>query len=148
MSLDIAALDTPAAQVEANARVLTLAAAEARTHSPSDALAFRLDEWLVTHPDVVTVDAPAGWDHRIKQIAKLNELHRKVAEFNRLHPVGTPVSAYPGCRPEFDSNCTRLDTVTRSRAEVLSGHTAVVWVDGESSCIQLSHIDIRTGGAK
>lgn len=51
MSLDIAALDTPTAQVEANARVLTLAAAEARTHSPSDRIAFRLDEWLVTHPD-------------------------------------------------------------------------------------------------
>lgn len=43
--------DVPAAEVEANVRVLTLAAAAARTHSPSDALAFRMDAWLVTHPD-------------------------------------------------------------------------------------------------
>ena len=144
MTADIAALDVPLARVEPAAILLEAAA---RTNSPSQAIAFRLDEYLVTHPDAVTVDVPAGWDHRINQIAKLNELHRKVAEFNQLHPVGSPVSAYPGCRPEFDENCTRLDTVTRSRAEVLSGHTAVVWVEGESSCIQLSHIDIRTGGA-
>jgi hypothetical protein len=51
VTADIAALDMALAQVEANARVLTLHAAEARTHSVSDALAYRLDEWLVTHPD-------------------------------------------------------------------------------------------------
>ncbi|MFJ9037897.1 hypothetical protein ACIRF8_15055 [Streptomyces sp. NPDC102406] len=43
--------DRPAAEVEADVRRLTLVAAEARTHSPSDLLAWRLDEWLVTHPD-------------------------------------------------------------------------------------------------
>lgn len=51
MTADIAALDTPLAQVEANVRVLTLHAAEALTHSPSDLLAYRIDEYLVTHPD-------------------------------------------------------------------------------------------------
>lgn len=149
MTADITALDTPLPQVEADVRRLTLVAAEARTHSPSDRIAWQLDEYLVTHPDApYPSPAPDGWEHHIAQAAALNELHRIVAEFNRLYPVGTPVTAYPGARPEFDKDCTqRLDTVTRSRANVLEGHTAVVWVDGYSSCIQLSHIDIRTGGA-
>jgi hypothetical protein len=61
--------------------------------------------------------------------------------------VGTPVTAYPDCRPEDDPNDERIETVTRSRAEVLGGHTAVVWVAGHSACIALTHIDIRTGDA-
>jgi hypothetical protein len=146
VSTDIAALDTSLARVEPAAILLEAAY---KAHSRSDRIGDANAAWLVTHPSVnYPSSTPDGWDHHIAQLTKLNELHRKVAEFNRLHPVGTPVSAYPGCRPEFDSNCTRLHTVTRSRAEVLSGHTAVVWVKGESSCIQLSHIDIRTGGAK
>jgi hypothetical protein len=51
MTADIAALDTPLTQVEADVRRLTLVAAEERTHSPSDLLAWRLDEYLVTGPD-------------------------------------------------------------------------------------------------
>ncbi|WP_428956138.1 hypothetical protein [Streptomyces sp. cg35] len=51
MTANIAALDTPLAEVEASVRLLTLTAAEKRTHSPSDLLAYRLDEYLVTHPD-------------------------------------------------------------------------------------------------
>ncbi|WP_433513836.1 hypothetical protein ACQP2T_61530 [Nonomuraea sp. CA-143628] len=30
---------------------------------------------------------------------------------------------------------------TRTPAHLLGGHTAVVWVTGESSCIGLSHVD-------
>jgi hypothetical protein len=74
MSLDIAALDTPAAQVEANARVLTLHAAYRKANSPSDRIAFRLDEWLVTHPDVAYANpAPAGWAEHIAAIQQLND---------------------------------------------------------------------------
>ncbi len=29
--------------------------------------------------------------------------------------------------------------VTRTPAEVLSGHTAVVWLDGKSGCVAVSH---------
>ncbi|MEU1663651.1 hypothetical protein ABZ547_08545 [Streptomyces sparsogenes] len=61
--------------------------------------------------------------------------------FNARYPVGTPVMAYPGARPENDRNATRLVTRTRSRATVLGGHTDVVWVDGHSACIALTHID-------
>lgn len=64
-----------------------------------------------------------------------------VARWNRLHPVGTPVVAYPGCRPEDDPNGEALTTRTRSAASVLGGHTAVVWVDGHSACIALTHVD-------
>ncbi|MFZ3592245.1 hypothetical protein [Streptomyces sp. BH104] len=48
MTADITALDVPTALVQ---RVAILLDATTRTHSPSDALAYRLDEWLVTHPD-------------------------------------------------------------------------------------------------
>ena len=63
------------------------------------------------------------------------------AEFNALYEVGVPVFAYPGARPEDHGAVTRLVTRTRSRASVLGGHTDVVWVDGYSSCIALSHVD-------
>ena len=63
-------------------------------------------------------------------------------EFNAAHPVGTPVFAYPGARPEDIPSTRRLVTRTRSRAEVLGGHTDVVWVDGHDSCIALSHVDV------
>ena len=62
-------------------------------------------------------------------------------EFNARYPIGTPVVAYPACRPEDDPNDERLITRTRSAAETLGGHTAVVWVDGHSACIALTHVD-------
>jgi hypothetical protein len=74
------------------------------------------------------------------------EANERVAadEFNERYPVGTRVIAYPGFRPEDApgiDGITRLDTTTRSRASVLGGHTAVVWVDGHGACIALTHID-------
>ena len=82
-------------------------------------------------------------------------------QWNARYPVGTPVVAYPFVRPEHlvavryreavaaglprkpeDDPCTRLVTVTRSRAEVLGGHTDVVWVDGHGACISLDHVDV------
>jgi hypothetical protein len=65
-------------------------------------------------------------------------------QWNALYPVGTPVLAYPGARPEDFPNDRRLVTRTRSRASVLGGHTDVVWVDGHSACIALTHIDVIT----
>ncbi|MFD3970180.1 hypothetical protein [Streptomyces cyaneofuscatus] len=63
------------------------------------------------------------------------------AGWNSLYAVGAPVVAYPGCRPEDDPKAERLVTRTRSKAEVLGGHTAVVWVDGHSAAINLTHVD-------
>ncbi|MFF4489488.1 hypothetical protein ACFY0F_23815 [Streptomyces sp. NPDC001544] len=64
--------------------------------------------------------------------------------WNLAHPVGTPVIAYPGGRPEDFPNDRRIVTSTRSKATVLGGHTAVVWVHGHRACIALSHVDVRT----
>lgn len=62
-------------------------------------------------------------------------------QFNARYPVGTLVAAYPGVRPETDPTATVIVGATRSTATVLGGHTDVVWVDGHSACIALSHID-------
>ncbi|WP_327223092.1 hypothetical protein OG229_02790 [Streptomyces platensis] len=63
------------------------------------------------------------------------------ARFNEQHPIGTPVRAYPGFRPEVDPSARRLDTRTRSVASV-RGRTAVVWVEGHGAYIALTHIDV------
>lgn len=68
-----------------------------------------------------------------------------VDAWNRLHPVGTPVVAYPGIKPvaEFAGwSCTRLETTTRSMAWML-GSEPVVMVHGYAGGIALSHIDLR-----
>ena len=59
-----------------------------------------------------------------------------VDEFNDRFPIGTPVEYWPGVR-EGDGRRSR----TRSKARVLSGHTAVVWVDGQGGCIALTHVE-------
>jgi hypothetical protein len=64
------------------------------------------------------------------------------AEFNSRYPVGTPVVAYPGARPADIPSARRLVTRTRSEAQVLGGHTDVIWVDGHGACIALTHIDV------
>lgn len=62
------------------------------------------------------------------------ELKRAVDAFNKKFPVGTEVlyRSSPGGPV--------LRTKTRSEAEVLSGHTAVVWVDYVSGCVALDAV--------
>lgn len=71
----------------------------------------------------------------------MSNLQSRVDGFNARYRVGTPVLAYPGCRPEADKEAPCLLTRTRSKATVLEGHTPVVWVDGHSACIALTHVD-------
>ena len=48
----------PIAAVDVQLPVLTLRVAASHSASPSDCIAYRLDEWLITHPDApVSVDA-------------------------------------------------------------------------------------------
>lgn len=61
---------------------------------------------------------------------------RAVERFNRLYPVGTPVRFWPGVR-EGEGQIG----LTRSAAEILSGHTPVVWVTGHAGCIALTHVE-------
>lgn len=62
-------------------------------------------------------------------------------QFNALYPVGTPVFAYPGFRPEDASDARRLATRTRTAAQVSASGDPVVWVEGEGSYICLTHVD-------
>lgn len=68
-------------------------------------------------------------------------------QFNERHPAGTPVTAYPGVRPEDPAakapghRC--LETVTRSRAWNLGHGEPVVMVEGHAGGIALSHIDVK-----
>ncbi|MCX4232110.1 hypothetical protein [Streptomyces ortus] len=63
------------------------------------------------------------------------------AEFNARYPVGTPVFAYPGARPEDIPSTRRLVTRTRTVATTSASGDPVVWVDGEGSYICLTHVD-------
>jgi hypothetical protein len=52
MTVDLSRLGVPLAAIKAQiAAVATLHNAAAHSHSPSDRLAYALDERLVTHPD-------------------------------------------------------------------------------------------------
>lgn len=60
-------------------------------------------------------------------------LQRQVDDFNARWPVGQKVSV------RKDAGEGTL-TTTRSRAEVLSGHSAVIWLDGISGCYLLDRV--------
>lgn len=73
MTRPISDLDVPLPVVEAQtAAVATLVDASAHSHSPSDRLAWALDQWLVTHPDapLSSDNTYPGWAERI---ASLND---------------------------------------------------------------------------
>ncbi|MET9339252.1 hypothetical protein [Nonomuraea sp. NPDC003804] len=59
-----------------------------------------------------------------------------VEQWNKTVPVGTPVRYWTGYR-EGDGKQSR----TRTDAQMLGGHTAVVWMDGEPSCVALTHVE-------
>jgi len=61
---------------------------------------------------------------------------RLVADFNARTPVGTSVRYWTGMREGEGKVST-----TRTPAHVLGGHTAVVWLEGVSGCVALSHVE-------
>lgn len=62
--------------------------------------------------------------------------------FNARYPVGTPVFAYPGARPEDIPSARRLVTRTRTEAKSVGlDRDGVVWVEGQGAYISLTHID-------
>lgn len=70
---------------------------------------------------------------REKKTAK--KLQAEIDRFNEKCPVGSRVRYWTGLR-EGEG----VESKTRSEAHVLGKHTAVVWVEGHSSCIALSHV--------
>jgi hypothetical protein len=62
------------------------------------------------------------------------EPHAEADLFNTQWPIGTRVR-YQSIKGEGPS----IEYKTRTAAEVLSGHTAVVWLEGKSGCVAISH---------
>jgi hypothetical protein len=62
-----------------------------------------------------------------------NQQQRQVDAWNGKYPVGTPVKLRK-------NDGTSVKTVTRSKAELLGGHTAVVWLEGVVGCYCLTHV--------
>ncbi len=61
------------------------------------------------------------------------QLQAACDKFNAAHQVGAAVSV------ELDSGEVR-ETVTTSEAQVLSGHSAVIWLDGIRGCYDLERV--------
>ncbi|OPC84167.1 hypothetical protein B4N89_27465 [Embleya scabrispora] len=57
-------------------------------------------------------------------------------QWNALHPVGTPVHAWPGCR-----DAEPMTTRTRTPAWTLGHGAPVVSVEGYPGGISLTHIE-------
>ena len=68
--------------------------------------------------------------HRQPSLKHLNQI---VEQWNAAYPVGTPVTVRK-------DNGEIVSTVTTSAAQVLSGHTAVIWVEGISGAYLLARV--------
>lgn len=67
-------------------------------------------------------------------------LQRLCDRFNARYAVGQVVAM------RKDSG-DAIITKTRSEAQVLSGHSAVIWLDGVTGCYLLDRVTPITGGA-
>jgi hypothetical protein len=70
----------------------------------------------------------------ISRKARPNQ-QKLVDQWNAQHPIGTPVEYWTFTREGEGKKST-----TRTEAQLLSGHTAVVWMVDEPSCVSLSHV--------
>lgn len=61
---------------------------------------------------------------------------KAVEKWNKKHVIGTIVRYWKGVRDGDPSGAS----ATRTEALIIGG-AAVVWVDGEASCIALSHVE-------
>jgi hypothetical protein len=62
------------------------------------------------------------------------KLQAECDRFNSVNAVGAPV------RVMLDGAKEPMETRTRSKAEVLSGHSAVVWLEGVRGCYLLDRV--------
>lgn len=87
-------------------------------------------------PDAGQMMFQGEWMH--ERCWRTADAEREAAIWNDLVPVGSPVCYWPGFR-EGDG----IWSNTRTKASVLGGHTAVVWVEGRGDCIALTHVEVR-----
>lgn len=68
------------------------------------------------------------------------QLRHQCEMFNSRYPVGTTVAVRT-------DDGEALITTTRSKADVLSGHSAVIWVEGITGCYLLDRVSpIKSSG--
>jgi hypothetical protein len=67
----------------------------------------------------------------------LAKLQATCDAWNAKYPIGTPVI----CKKDGVGD---VETVTTSSAQVLSGHSAVIWMEGISGCYLLSCVRPRS----
>lgn len=77
-----------------------------------------------------------SYNHGPTTDSKIAQLQIIVDEWNAVCPMGTPVVRYKLIRPLREPQTTK----TRSVAWLLSGHTAVVMVEGVSGCVALESV--------
>lgn len=70
-----------------------------------------------------------------------NRAQAEVDQWNSLFPVGTLVWYRTDAGRELPGK-------TRSEAELLGGHTAVIWLEGKSGCVALGRVVLRTEPTK
>ncbi len=63
-------------------------------------------------------------------------LEKQCEEWNAQNAVGVPVHYR-------DDTGKMIETATRGEAYVLSGHTAVIFVDKFSGCVKLDRVTVR-----
>ena len=63
-------------------------------------------------------------------------MDRQCAAFNAKHSVGSTIRVWPGAR-----HGAPVEVEIRYPAQVLSGHTPVVYVTGGHGCIALTHVE-------
>ncbi len=68
------------------------------------------------------------------------KLQAQCDRFNAAHAIGCKVSVL------LDSGEQR-ETTTRSEAQVLSGHSAVIWLTGITGCYLLDRVTPMVNGA-
>lgn len=74
----------------------------------------------------------------MKRPPSLGELQRACMLWNAAHPIGTDVTV------RLDGG-DRFATKTRSAAHMLSGHSAVIWLEGISGCYALERVMALAG---
>lgn len=68
------------------------------------------------------------------KLPNLKKMQAECDRFNGKCPVGGKVLV------KLDGVDVPFETTTKSEAQILSGHSAVVWMDNVSGCYLLSHV--------
>lgn len=96
-----------------------------------------LEEWRESIEGVL-VNGPPRSVNRGAEIVntRFGSARARADAWNRTYPLGTMVRYWTGAKLGEGKQAR-----TRAPAQTLSGHTPVVWVEGEATCISLDHVE-------